>query len=256
MPPIIPLNFNFQEDSKRFLKPKSNTFVAVQAALDTYVQTSTAANLLALTAALGTWKRTKQHGQQNWTGSIRATQVQQLDAWLIAESHAQGIFPAPEPGWNGGHNCYAYAMKCLAPLGLGHNSWPGRLAGIATGGNFAQGVVNDATHQHLNAQIVRAGGVPAPVPHGVGGGGYLAAVVANNVGFHFMRRNEMTGLWTHKNGAFENESTYFYDRTLEQPVAITDQVVATILANPQLIGCAMTFHAYISVPNAGLQVRG
>ncbi len=117
MPPITPLNFNFRDDSKRFLKPKSDRFVAVQTALDTYVLTSTPANLLALTAALGTWKRTKQHGQQNWTGSIRAAQVQQLDAWLIAESQAQGIFPAPEAGWNGSHNCYAYAMKCLGGPG-------------------------------------------------------------------------------------------------------------------------------------------
>ena len=60
-------------------------------------------------------------------------------------------------------------------------------------------------------------------------------MVSNGLDCHLMRRCESTGLWIHKNGASFEMETYFYDTDIEQPVAITDEVMAKILTNPDLI---------------------
>jgi hypothetical protein len=256
MAPQIAMNFDFKRDSKKTGKPKSTAFEAVQDALDDYIEASTATNLLALTRALGAWKVAKKNGAATWTSSIRVEAVRELDAWIILESEAIGIFPTSRTNWGGDHNCYAYSMNCLAPQGSGYNSWPGKFAGIATGGNFAQGVVDDGAAQGVTIQILRQAGMPTPVPAPLGGGHYLVAMVANAMGYHFLRRNDATGLWTHKNGSASPVETHFYDNAIEQPVAITDVVIAQILATPALISCSMTFNSYLSVPVPGITVKG
>lgn len=256
MAPQIALNFNFKSKSRKLGKPKSTEFEAVQDALDTYVETSTVTNLLSLTQVLGAWKVAKKHGVATWTESIRVDAVRLLDAWLILESEAQGIFPTSRSVWGADHNCYAYAMSCVAPHGMGRNSWPGKFADIKNQGNFAKGVVDDGAAQGVNIRILRQGGLPTPVPSPLGGGEYLVAMVANNMGYHFMRRNDVTCLWSHKNGAASPVETHFYDAASEQPLAITDAVVGRILAQPALIGCSMTFNSYLSVPIPGITVKG
>ncbi|MCI0639051.1 MAG: hypothetical protein L0Y72_20640 [Gemmataceae bacterium] len=266
MAPRVALDFDLRKDSKKSRKPKSTAFEAVEDALDEYVQISTVKNLLALTHVLGVWKTgkqkviVKQQGEkpkyENWTDTNRSAAVRKLSDWLILESEARGIFPTSRTGWSGDHNCYAYTMNCLTPDGNGCNSWPGKYADNPSAGNWVQGVVDDGAAQGVTIQIERQGGLPTPVPAPAGGGRFLAALVSSNKGFHFMRRNDATGLWTHKNGAGSKVETYFYDSAIDEPLAITDKVVARILAQPTLIGCSMTFEAFLRVPLPGIKVKG
>jgi hypothetical protein len=257
MPTRVPLPFvnGFGNASSRSGKPKSDLFTAVETALATYVGANSRPNLIALTRALGSWKRSK-GGNGAWTNSVRAAPVQQLSDWLIQESEAIGIFPTSRPIWNNNHNCYAYSMLCDRPRGLGQNSRPGRYAGNARSRrqDFAQGVIDDAAADGKVVTVVA--NPPHNIPAVYTDGTYLVAMVANAVGYHFMRRRESTGLWTHKNGAPSEVETYFYDSVQEEPMAITDLVAARIFANPQLIGCGMTFESFFKVPQAGVQVEG
>lgn len=256
MAPQIALTFDFRKDSKRSGKPKSTAFEAVEDALDTYIEASTVENLRALTKALGDWKVAKKRGAATWSSSVRADTVRLLSDWLILESEATGIFPTSRTAWGANHNCYAYSMNCLAPHGMGMNSWPGKFANIKNEGDFSKGVVDDGAAQGVTVRIVRKGGQPSPVPKPSSGGEYLVAMVSNKMGYHFMRRNDSTGLWSHKNGAASTVETCFYDIDIEQPIAITDTVADRILKNPALIGCSMSFDSYLSVPLPGITVKG
>lgn len=259
MPTRIPLPFitGFSAENVNGKKTKSSAFQAVEAALDKYSRSSTRENLLALTQCLGDWKLGKvdRAKNKNWSQSVRAAAVTKLSAWLIEESKAIGLFPTSRSLWGGNHNCYAYAMKCKSPKGLGQNSWAGKFANFKNEGDFPRGVVEDGKAQG-KAIVVLGQDLPNPVPQRLSDGNYLVAMVSNGMGYHFMRRRESTGLWTHKNGASSEVETYFYDTELEQPVAITDAVVAKILADPKLIGCSMTFKRYFKVPGPGMQVTG
>ena len=275
MPPRTPLPFTFNlrvSSFRIFASGKSTEFVAVEDALDTYVRNSTRENLLSLTVKLGAWKVTKKHGTDNWTDSTRADTIRKLDRWLIAESTAIGIFPKSRPIWSGNHNCYAYAMRCVNPENVGSSSRPGRYwnahvppdrkwegdAG-AESLRFVEGVRLDGQAQGREIGVLRSGlrCDPAPVPAPSGGDQYLVAMVAHPMGYHFMRRNDSTGLWSHKNGATSAVETYFYDWGSEQPLALTDRVVADLLANPERMSCSgMVFTAYFRVPAAGITVRG
>jgi hypothetical protein len=263
--PLVALGFNFSWKSTKLFKRKSDLFEAVETALDLYVKTSSDADLLALTAALGAWKLSKKrfipddsNQYKNWTDTSRAKAVELLSNWLIRESTARGIFPDPGPVWTNNHNCYAFAMKCSNPHGAGLHSRPGKYADrpASRRDGFVQGVVDDGLASGGSVvNVLRQGGLPTPVP-GRLAGSYLVALVASTYGYHFLRRDEVTGLWMHKNGAPSPVENCFYDNTTEQPVAITDAVVANLLLNPARMGCTMTFEAYFSVPTAGIQVAG
>lgn len=259
MPPVIPLPFatSFEAESINGKTSKTGAFQKVETALQTYVRASSTDHLLALTRALGAWKLDKVNDrkQKNWTDSVRAGAVRKLSDWLIDESQAIGLFPTSRSIWNSKHNCYAYAMKCQSPKGLGQISWTGKLSGKKIGINFAQGVVEDGLAQDLNV-VVLPNKLPQPMPPRQNDGSYLVAMVSNGNGFHFLRRRESTGLWTHKNGGASPVDTYFYDQSIEQPLALTDEVVARILENPKLIGCSMTFDSYLRVPAKGMLVQG
>lgn len=259
MPTRIPLPFTtgFSAESVNGKKTKSAAFQAVEAALDTYSRSSTRENLLKLTKCLGDWKlgKVNRGKNTNWSNTVRAAAVGKLSAWLVEESKAIGLFPTSRSLWGANHNCYAYSMKCKFPQGMGQNSWAGKFANFKNDGDFPLGVVADGKAQG-KAIVVLEQQLPGPVPPRLTDGNYLVAMVSNSMGYHFMRRRESTGLWSHKNGASSEVETYFYDMDLEQPLAITDDVVAKILADPKLIGCSMRFTRYFKVPGSGIQVKG
>ena len=272
MPPYtsLPFTISFSADNVNGKKTKSPAFQEVEAALDLYVRNSAKQNLLALTKSLGDWKLGKYNLKKkaHWTDSVRADAVRKLDLWLIGESKAIGIFPTSRSLWNKNHNCYAYSMKCKFPEGLGQNSWTGKFAKSKNKDgkcpesviaseifHFQNGVVADGEALKKRIVILKQE-LPTPVPIRLPGGYYLVAMVSNGMGYHFLRRRESTGLWTHKNGAASDVETHFYDRELEQPVAITNAVVAKMLTDPALIGCSMSFCCYFQVPGSGIQVMG
>ncbi len=262
MPTFVPLPFKttFQADSVNGKKTKSKAFLDVEKALEQYQASPGRHRLQALIDTLATWKLAKSDPKQRsaWRTSVRADAVALLDAWIIDEGKACGLFPLSRPLWGGKHNCYAYAMKCQDPQGDNpFNAWPGRMADRkeAMDGKFWLGVVDDAAAQRK--QILRLPAqLPHPVPPRQPGGTYLAALLGNAYGFHFMRRRESTGLWSHKNAGHGGVETHFYDELAEKPVPITDEVAGRILADPLLIGCNMTFLAYLQVPAGGIGVKG
>lgn len=159
--------------------------------------------------------------------------------------------------WNTNHNCYAYAMKCQVPHGNGWNARPGKLAGqpVATG-NFATGVVNDGAVQNIHIEIIRFEGSPIPVPPRFTDGTYLVALLANSYGYHFLRRNEASGLWFHKNGASSPAESWFVDFNTLKTHQLTDELMGILLQQPEQFGCAMRFQAYLKIPDKGIRVAG
>ncbi|WP_425257708.1 hypothetical protein ACPOLB_19590 [Rubrivivax sp. RP6-9] len=258
MAPVIPLPFEtgFKAESVNGKSHKTGLFTAVEKALDVYVADSSKDRLQHLTNALAAWKRSKHDAGKNtnWTQSVRYAAVHKLSEWLVQESTARGLFPVSRSLWGSKHNCYAYAMKCQEPTGLGQISWTGCYAEKAIGTDYVQGVVEDGLASGKQV-LVLPQLLPSPVPPRQNDGTYLVAMVSNRMGFHFMRRRESTGLWSHKNGGASPVDTCFYDTDLHKPVAITDEVALKILEKPTLIGCSMTFTRYLRVPR-GVQVGG
>ena len=159
--------------------------------------------------------------------------------------------------WNTNHNCYAYAMKCHQPQGYGANARPGKLAGQPVGtGDFAAGVLADAIAQEVPVEIIQLGGSPVPVPPRFTDGTYLVALLANDVGYHFLRRNEASGLWFHKNGASSPAESWHIDRHTRDIHQLTDDTIGSLLQQPALLGCDMRFQAYLKVPDSGMDVAG
>src|SRR5262249_3576389 len=151
----------------------------------------------------------------------RVNAVRGLSDWLVEESTARGVFPDPGPNWTNNHNCYAFAMNCGNPQGAGYNSRPGKYANqpAAYRNQFTLRLASGGTGQGAAVPGGRQGGLPTPVPPPAAAG-FLVAMVANDMGYHFLRRVEATGLWMHKNGANSDVENHFYDTTIEQPVPI------------------------------------
>ena len=117
-------------------------------------------------------------------------------------------------------------------------------------------------------QILRGGANPSPLAPPIdqcGGGAYLAAMVSNRVGFHFMRRDSATGLWSHKNGGGNSEVETSGHKApmganrLGRDEAINDDVAVQLLlcANAAYYGFhGFAFAGYVLVPHDGIAVAG
>jgi hypothetical protein len=113
---------------------------------------------------------------------------------------------------------------------------------------------------------LRRGVYPSPDPLPVGrvtADTYIAAMVVNATGFHFMRRDSRTHRWTHKNGGRGNPvETCVYklrngaDRFL---VPITDDVAVEMLKNRRVtysnFANDFKFAGYLLVPSDGITVE-
>lgn len=258
--PIHPIPFNFAETSAKRFHSKSAAFQRIETALDYYLaQPPSWGNLRVLQRMVLAWRATKEGA------TIRDEAMRQLDQWMAGEIAALRPWPDREPLWDGRHNCYAYAMHCnvtvnddATPRNL-NNARPGKRAGQARqhrGQNFAQGVVDDAVHQGRHAWILRQGGAAAPVP-ALTHGGYLVVMTSIPMGYHFMRRNNLTGLWTHKNGSIRDEETTWRDPDNHmQEDAIDDAAMLKIITDPRIVEGNWTFDAYLEIQAGGLIVEG
>lgn len=91
-------------------------------------------------------------------------------------------------------------------------------------------------------------------------------MVANRAGYHFMRRDSTTRLWSHKNGGgadnkVETVATKLHanKKGLSRHVEITDNVAEQLLlcVNATYAGfIGFTFAGYFLVPDAGFTVNG
>ena len=249
--PIHAIPFDFEEASKKFAHGKSPAFLRIETALNYYLNNpATWTNLKVLRRTIATWRESKA------APTIRDNAMQRLDAWIQGEIAGLRPWPDAEPLWGPGHNCYAYAMKCTQGLNL-NNARPGRTAGNARNAqdqNFAQGVVDDAQHQGRGAWILRQDANAAPVP-ALLHGGYLVVMISIPMGYHFMRRNNLTGLWTHKNGGIRPEEMSWQDpddHMLED--AIDDAAMLKVITDPRIVDGNWRFDAYLEIQNGGLVI--
>ena len=202
--------------------------------------------------------------------------VTALAAWLLAEEEA--TMPAPEGSWSGLVNCYAYAMKCALPGG-GQTPVPGRAAGAAVmpytrppwpdraayWSALVDGVVADGQACARPVVVVsRPQGALMPQPdnppvHRCTAHHYLVALVVKSDGFHFLRRDSLTGHWSHKNGAQDAQVETFASLTDSgRPEPLDDAVVVDLLRSGQGRYRSsfpnFSFAGYLLVPDAGLTV--
>jgi hypothetical protein len=100
---------------------------------------------------------------------------------------------------------------------------------------------------------------PLPVPTTVAGNNYLVALLGNQTGYHFMRRNEQTMLWSHKNGSISNVETSAFNGPKGRCFVLDDATVAAMIMTPtdwDGVNNFFGFIAWLSVPYHGITVRG
>ena len=230
--------------------------------------------LAQLWAAYDAWAGSK----ADPTESLRNRQgaVTALAAWLLAEEEAS--MPAPEGNWTGLVNCYAYAMKCAMPGG-GQTPVPGRAAGapvmpytnppwpsrLAYWDALIGGIVADGHACNRPVQVLsRPGALALPQPdnppvHLCGNQSYLVAMMVKSDGFHFLRRDSLSGQWTHKNGAQDSPiETYASLAEGGRPEPLDDFVTVDLMRTGQGRYRSsfnnFAFAGYLLVPDAGLTV--
>lgn len=267
----------FQQTGANVQGNRSAPLRAIDAALQAYHAGPTAQRLKVLDDALVAWQASKRtfFGNENWANSKRsAVTVIALAKWVGEQYIARNLWPRPETGYNNNHNCYAYAMKCKNPLGAGNNSRPGKFAAHgqnpdtttygrqAPGLNWKEEMVEAIKADGVANGTPITGGVresPLPVPGTVADGRYLVALIGFRDGYHFLRRDEGTRRWSHKNGAPSPVETMGFHNIKGRAFVLDDATVADIIQNPgnwDGVTRQMQFIAYLSVPDAGITVKG
>ncbi len=247
----------WKSDSSRWFKTRSAPLEAVDRAFEQYERVSTRANVVLLGNAIANWKLSK-----GLNASTRDQSVERLTDWVIEEHYRLGEFWRPEAGWGPTQNCYRYAMCDKAADPSGQNSVPGAYANAAVlgGVNYHQqliaGVLNDGNIQgvaivHVQQATLRP--LPPQRP-----GHYLAMMVGNQVGFHWLRRDAQ-GRWSHKNGGPADPETICMQATTKKYHAMTDNVVLAMTDNATKALWTtgyngMSFIAHFYVPNGGMRV--
>lgn len=223
-----------------------------------------AGKMTALFDAIGAWQNSKRSllGNEKWENSKRAGAVRKLVTWAAEEVRKRTV----EDGWGTNHNCYAYAMKCRHPQGRGNNARPGVIAGAQYRGEAVQNwkalitaaIQADAAHGGA-AIAVLPQATPRPCPASLGVSDYLVALVGFPAGYHFMRRDEATQRWSHKNGSAADVATIAFNIPRNRYLVIDNTVAVDMLINPVNwldVTRNMAFIAYLSVPAAGILVAG
>lgn len=259
-----------RETNKFFQKPRSTKLKAVSTAFQAYERAPAPGTVRALENALSEWKLSKfkaatdAEEQKNWADSRFFQIVSQLSDWLDGELETHRVVPQPETGWGLLHNCYAYAMKCNNPDGTGGHALPGGAAGKCVRPSMAPyhtnliaGVIADGAAQGKTITSLQRG-AHSPVPD-TRGATYLVAMVAKHDGFHFLRRDEASGRWSHKNGPGSQPETYIYNNAVEKNQILTDDVIEDLFTNISTLQYisginTMQFLCYFLVPLSGIWV--
>ncbi len=101
--------------------------------------------------------------------------------------------------WGVDANCYAYAMNDQKPA----NAIGGAIPGGASGNVASLSATGDYRHRLVSGAIedglVHAEGSPECPPDDVSGT-YLVALIASEVGFHWLRRDSSLKRWSWKDG--------------------------------------------------------
>ncbi len=159
--------------------------------------------------------------------------------------------------WSHDSNCYGYACKCQH-AGVG-TAVPGAAAGNPAlpnaGANYHQALIAGAIADGAAQVAGTTAAPPADTP-----GHYVVALLANNIGFHWMRRDGHLNRWSWKDG---NGGTIKYNllhTNLNRYVYIKNESLVDLLDNNNPSHYApwaysnMTFVSYFRIPDAGIEV--
>lgn len=172
-----------------------------------------------------------------------------------------------ESPWGKHANCYAYAMNCHEPnSGQNGGAKPGAYHRQA-----AQPLGKDRALEYREALIKGAvldGAKPidgtVDAPPGPEEGSYLIALISNDTGFHWLRRDETTGIWSWKDGNGDTVKHNIYEMGQGSFVPIQDgtrHTLATLLNDKEktYVGWRysnMQFVSFFYVPTGGCKVAG
>lgn len=161
--------------------------------------------------------------------------------------------------WGENANCYAYAVSCLTPQnGIG-GAVPGAASGAAAqnsaNGNYRQELAEAAARDGL----ILADGVPDDPPTDIRNH-YLVALIANDMGFHWLRRDPTTLRWSWKDGNAGPVQLNVFSVARSRYVHIENRDLNDLLGNPMgfapWVYGSMRFVAFFHVPMDGLSVAG
>lgn len=175
--------------------------------------------------------------------------------------------PQEQLGFGVNANCYAYAFNCANPIG---NAVAGAVPGGATGNPVGPGPgpLNNYLTQLIagviadgGGQVVQVAGQPANPP-ATPAGTYLAALMYNAGGFHWLRRDHYTRRWSWKDGNAQPVKYNIMSVANAQWVYINDQHpqhnLHGLLTGPHLYAPwnygGMAFGGFFRVPDAGIVV--
>lgn len=249
----------WKRDSAVFAKSRSTELKAIDTAFERYEKAKTGPNIRLLADAIAAWKVSKGVG-----ASIRDEAVRRLADWVLDERYNRGDLWHPEPQWGYTQNCYAYAMHDTDPDNTGGHSVPGgasadpQLPGLPNyHARLIAAVIEDARLQRKVIQHVPQAGLH-PVP-GYRPGHYLAVMVGNVGGFHWLRRASALDQWSHKNGAGELPETTCLHVPSQKVHGMTTNVVMAMIGEGTKLQWfsgfqGMSFIAYFHVPNGGIRV--
>lgn len=166
--------------------------------------------------------------------------------------------------WGDHANCYAYAAKCDNPTFIGGKP-SGAIPGLAKGkGAKSNGNLADYV-KALTAGVEADGGsfagddaseIPEPTE-----GKYLIAGLANQYGFHFVRRDPASREWSWVDGNHSPVKNQLIDVKSEKPVKATEALMKQVFAGNATgkltwFYSGMSFYGYFWIPAAGLKVSG
>jgi hypothetical protein len=192
------------------------------------------------------------HGARNAGGQIDTeSATNSTSGQLLSQSDPR------ELAWGERANCYAYALNYERPRMT--SAVPQACPGAATGRRalhlgdpaadteaLIEGVIADG-----QGAIQQVEGSPAHVP-APGPGEYLFALLTGPHGFHFLRRDSATGVWSWKDGNEESVKLKIFHLPSRKFVPVTDNLLEPLLAtNKQDFAWryhGMTFKSFFSVP--------
>jgi len=234
-------------------KPKIDLFQEMENVRDVYCRNRTVDGFNKVVDAVSAWKLSQRNDAEmrSWRDTHDSGYINELDAWLVEEGYALGVFAAPKAGYDEIGNSYAYAMRSR-PQNGGNNASPGVFGTGKKSTDFVDGVLQDANRNDIPIRLISPDATS--FPETTAPGTYLVAMFSNSDACHFMCRDESTGLWRHKPGPNSPAIGFFYDHEREKPVAIDNDIFQKLADNPRMMDLPMDFKAYLEIPDAGLQL--
>ena len=183
---------------------------------------------------------------------------QQEQAFNLSDFHPRGTSEVLDD-WGTNANCYAYAVNHPTPLNAVAGAVPGGASGspalLSETGDYPRQLVFAARADGLISAEGSPGSPPDDIP-----GYYLTALIANNAGFHWLRREPSTRFWSWKDGNSGAVRLNVFNVREDRFVYIDDTNLAELLVNGGNFApwfySQMHFVSFFRVPASGVAAAG